>query len=324
MKLTTLKFYIPVIFYLALTLLSCQKSGRQQDAVKEEKEANKENISSAGVKESGTELNVQYLLPRKIYKIEKEDLNKDNIKEIMVMSVNKDTAEIYNDYYNFDLLEVFVLDTLKKSYVKILSDTVDYSSGCFFVSLDSGSRKQIVIETNFGGNDEILSRGMFVYDMTAPDKIELIKYFDTGSPSITDLKNNGSKEILVTSLFYGVMPRVNAIPYIKEIFKMENDRLVLKNEEFPDYYDGRIKELLEKYYELKRKVEMGMQPVNMSYPLYREAAEVIVNYYAKGDTKGLQKFWDAEKKSLETNIPQDEYMDLSNFILKALPSAKNA
>ncbi|MDQ3194619.1 MAG: hypothetical protein M3P82_06435, partial [Bacteroidota bacterium] len=70
--------------------------------------------------------------------------------------------------------------------------------------------------------------------------------------------------------------------------------------------------------------EMGMQPMDLSYPLYREAAEVIVNYQSKGDTAGLKKFWDEEKESLKKNIPADEFQDLYNFVLKALPSAKNA
>ena len=80
----------------------------------------------------------------------------------------------------------------------------------------------------------------------------------------------------------------------------------------------------DKYYGLKRKFEMGMQPMNLSYPLYREAAEVIINYYAQGDESGLKKFWDEEKDSLKKNIPESEFLDLNNFILKALPSAKNA
>ena len=69
---------------------------------------------------------------------------------------------------------------------------------------------------------------------------------------------------------------------------------------------------------------MGMQPANLAYPLYREASEVILNYYSKGDIKNLKIFWDEEKDSLKNLIPENEFIDLNNFILKLLPSAGNA
>lgn len=284
----------------------------------------KQNLNSAGVKEGSQEFTVQYQKPRDIYKIEKEDLNNDGTKEIIVLSVEKDPEEKYNDYYNFDMLEVFALDTEKKAYVKILSDTVDYSQTYFFEDLAGDKRKQILIGTNSGGNDAVSSKGMFVYDMTSSSEINLLIYFDTGAPEVHDILSNGGKVILVSDLFYGVMPQMNAIVFVKEIYTMENQKLIAKNSEFGEFYDNRIKELLENYIGIKRKVEMGMQPVDLSFPLYREAAEIIVNYYSKGDMTGLKKFWDEEKESLNKNIPQDEFLDLSNFILKALPSARNA
>jgi hypothetical protein len=308
-----------VIFY------SCTKTKEEKSKITSQNETRqKENLNSAGVKEGEHEFTVQYEQPRRIYKIEKEDLNNDGNKEIIVMSVKKDTSEKYDDYYNFDMLEVFAVNPEKKAYIKILSDTVDYSKDYFFEDLANDSTKQILIKTNSGGNDDVSSQGMFIYDMVSNDRINLLKYFDTGAPEVGDLKNNGTKEIIVSDLFYGVMPQINAIDFVREIYELKDSNLVEKNSEFGEYYDNKIKGLLENYYGVKRKVEMGMQPMNMAYPLYREAAEVAVNYYAKGDMKGLKKFWDEEKASLEKNIPEDEFLDLSNFILKALPSAKNA
>ncbi|MDQ3019701.1 MAG: hypothetical protein M3R36_03900 [Bacteroidota bacterium] len=314
-----------LLIFSGFLFYSCNKTKEENLKVTSESELKqKQNLNSAGVKEGEQEFTVQYMQPRKIYKIEKEDLNNDGSKEIIVLSVDKDPEEKYNDYYNFDMLEVFALNIEKKSYVKILSDTVDYSQTYFFEDLASDKRKQILIGTNSGGNDAITSKGMFVYDMESMDKINLLKYFDTGAPEVTDIKKNGSKEILVSDLFYGVMPQMNAIVFVKEIYKLENQNLVSQNSEFSEFYDTKLKQLLENYYSIKRKVEIGMQPVDMSFPLYREAAEIIVNYYAKDDMKSLKKFWDEEKESLKKNIPQDEFLDLSNFILKALPSAKNA
>ncbi|MEP7147130.1 MAG: hypothetical protein ABI792_08995 [bacterium] len=304
---------------------SCRRTGEEKSKETSHSETTQvEKLNSAGVKEGKHDFTVQYFKPRRIYKIEKEDLNNDGNKEIIVLSVSKDSADRYSDYYNFDMLEVFALDAAQKSYIKILSDTVDYSIDCEYEDLANDSTKQIIVKTNSGGNDKTMSEGMFIFEMTSNEKIRLLKFFDTGSPEIIDIKNNGNKEIIVSDLFYGVMPQNSAINFVKDIYRLENQDLIEKKSEFADFFDGKIKELLEKYYGIKRKVEMGMQPMNLSYPLYREAAEVIINYYSKGDMKELKKFWDEEKESLKKNIPTDEFQDLDNFILKALPSAKNA
>ncbi len=156
----------------------------------------------------------------------------------------------------------------KKSYVKILSDTVDYSESYSFVDLGNDMRKQLLIKTNSGGTDEIVSRGMFVYNMIPGNEITLLKYFDMGNPQVKDIKNDGNKEILVSDIFYGVMPQVEAIDFVREIYKLENQNLVLRNEEFGEYYDDKIKELQSEYDAVKRKVESGMQISDMAYPLY--------------------------------------------------------
>jgi len=319
-----LKIYLILVFG-CIVFDSCTKTKEENNTSTLNKELQtKENISSAGEKESGVEFNVEYIKPRRIYKIEKQDLNNDGNKEIIVLSVAKDTAEKYNDYYNFDLLEVFALNSEKKRFIKILSDTVDYSTECKFEDLAKDSNKQIIVETFSGGNDAIASKGMFIYNMTSPEQIELLKYFDSGDPQIEDLNKDSAMAILVSDEFWGVMPQVNVISFVKEIYKLENDKLVVNNSEYGKFYEDKIIDLKEKYYGVKRKVEMGMQMGDMSYPLYREAAEVIVNYYAKEDISGLKKFWDEEKDTLEKNISYEEFTDLSNFVNKVLSSAKNA
>ncbi len=304
---------------------SCSKSKESNSKVTSQTEiVKKENLNSAGVKEGEQEFTVKYDQPRRIYKLEKEDLNNDGTKEIIVLSIVLDTVDKYTTFYNFDMIEVFALNSEKDSYVKIFSDTVDYSEKCSFVDLANDKKKQILISTNSGGNNDIISVGMFVFDMISDDTIKLLKYFDSGAPEVRDIMNDGNKEILVSDLFYGVMPQNEAINFVKEIYKLENENLVESNSEFGKFFEEQIIKAKENYYGLKRKIELGMQPMSLSYPLYREAAEVIINYYAKGDGVNLKKFWDEERDSLIKNIPENEYMDLNNFILKALPIAGDA
>lgn len=309
---------------IASVIFSCNKKNESGQGEIKKEAKDRSEISSAGVKESGVEFKIEYNLPRKFYRIDKEDLNKDGSNEIVVLSVGKDTSEKFNDYYNFDMIEVFKLNDRRDKYIKIFTDTVDYSTDCTYEDLQENGRKQIIVKTNSGGNNTVSSKGMFLYNMNDSGIIGLIKYFDTGDPVIADLIKDGKKEIILTDEYWGVMPQVNVINYTKSIFEFQNDKLILKNRDFGKYFDEQIKILKDKYYGVKKKVEMGMQMHDMSYPLYREAAEVIVNYYSKEDMQGLKKFWDEEKESLQKNIPQDEFEDLKNFVGKAVSSEKNA
>lgn len=314
-----------IFSFFVIRFSGCTKIRENNSKVASESEVKqKDNLNSAGVKEGGHEFTVQYPQQRRIYRLEKEDLNDDGNKEIIVLSVALDTADKYSDFYNFDMIEVFALNTDKNTYVKILSDTVDYSKECSFVDLANDKKKQILVSTNAGGNDDITSVGMFIFDMITDDSIKLLKYFDSGAPEVRDIKKDGTHEILVSDLFYGVMPQKEAVNFVKGIYKLENQDLVEKNSEFKEFFEEQIIKAKENYYGLKRKMEMGMQPMNLSYPLYREAVSVIINYYAMGDEINLKKFWDEETEYLKKNIPENEYMDLNNFIIKALPIAKNA
>ncbi|MFZ1321964.1 MAG: hypothetical protein WAT71_10445 [Ignavibacteria bacterium] len=319
------KYAILFVLLTALTIYSCGKTDNESSADKEKNENTESgNISSAGIKESGKEFDVRYNSPRKIYNIVKEDVNNDGNREIFVLSILKDTADKFSSYYNFDMVEIFSLDRSSEKYIKILTDTVDYSTEISFENIPKDESKLILIKTNTGGNDALNSEGMFVYQMKDSANIELLKYFETGSPEVSDLKKDGTKELIVMDQFLGVMPQVNAVSFIREIYTMKDNKLILSNEEFPEVYDEKISELIDNYNSLKRKVEMGMQPMDLSYPLYREAAEIFVNYYSKGDMQGLKNFWDKEKDSLKKNIPNDEFQDLNSFISKALPSSSNA
>ncbi len=317
--------YVLIIIISSVMFSACSKYENKQESKQPATEQQKpESLSSAGQKEISSENDLNYGEGRKIFRVDKEDLNKDGNDELMVLSTRSDSPEQGDGPQKFDMLEVFVLDSAKQKYVKTISDTVDFAVDCIYLDMNGTGSKNIFVKTNSGGNSTVASEGMFVYGMSGDKTVKLIKYFDGGAPEITTAGKNKVKLIKVTELFHGVMPMAYAVPYTSSIYEISNNELVLCNLKYPEYYQDRITEATEKYYGLKKKVEMGMQMGDMSYPLYREAAEVIVNFHAKGDYKGLREFWEKEKESLQRNIPQDEFTDLSNFVIKILPADTNA
>lgn len=307
-----------------LIFSSCSKENKPPESKISVEKEKPESLSSAGQKEIASENDLNYGEGRKIFRIDKQDLNGDERAELIVLSTAAGGADEVNSPQKFDMLEVFVLDTARAKFVKSLSDTVDFAVECKYIDMNNTGSKSVFVFTNSGGNNAVASEGMFVYGFKSGGNVELIKYFDGGAPEISEEVKGKERFIKVTELFHGVMPMALAVPYTGSIYELKNNELVLSNMNYPEYYQKKIDEVTEKYYAVKRKVEMGMQMADMSYPLYREAAEVIVNYNAKGDFKGMRKFWELEKESLQRNIPQDEFTDLSNYIRKVLPSDTNA
>ena len=311
---------LPLLLCAILVMNSCSKQDKNEVAVKTGKES--EN-TSAGKSEVENESEISYGEGRRIYRIEKADLNNDKVDELVVFSKKDDAGNDIQGPVRFDMMEVFSPNESGSKYVKISSDTVDFAVEAKFADMSNTGAKEIFVFTNSGGNSTVASEGLFVFGMVSKDSIRLIRYFDGGSPRIVEAAQGRPMLVTVTELFHGVMPMAYAVPYTGSIFALSNNELVMCNEKYPEFFDKSIEKSVENYNAIKRKVEMGMQMADMSYPLYREAAEVIVNFRAKGDLNGLKNFWDQEKVSLKNNIPEDEYTDLSNFVSKLLPQADN-
>ncbi|MBX7041715.1 MAG: hypothetical protein K1X85_02330 [Ignavibacteria bacterium] len=324
-KFKQLLFIVPAVMLILFS--SCSKQDKETKVSTKESQTEdhgKEAPGSAGQKEIGSEGELNYGEGRRIYRIDRNDLNGDKRDELIVLSISTLNDDERNAVQKFDMIEIFANDSLKGKFVKKLSDTVDFAVEAQYTDLEGTGSREVLVFTNSGGNSSVASEGLFIYSMDSAANIGLVKYFDSGAPKLVKAGKGNSYQIVVTDLFHGVMPMAQAVSYTGEIYEYETDKLVLSNERYPEYYDQKIRELTEKYKAVKRKVEMGMQAVDMSYPLYREAAEVIVNYRAKGDLGGLRKFWEEERESLKRNIPEDEFADLSNFVGKILPQVNNA
>lgn len=313
-----------LILASAFMFASCSKEEKKDNESSEQPPATGGSTSSAGQSEIGDVSELSYAEGRRIFRIDKKDLNNDGTSELIVLSINEANTDRGSSVHKFDLIEVFTEDKARGKYVKRLSDTVDFAVDASYEDLEGEASKQIIVYTNSGGNSTVASEGMFVFGMRGRDSVNLIKYFDSGAPRLVRSGSGNKQQVVITDLFHGVMPMSDAVPYTAGIYEMVSNELVLSNEKHPEYFDKKLEQLLDKYYGMKKKVEMGMQIADLSYPLYREAAEVIVNYRAKGDTDGLKKFWEKEKDPLRKNIPEDEFTDLSNFVNKILPPEPNA
>lgn len=312
---------ILILILLTLFISACSKEKKE--------EANIESLPdslkvSAEREAAGVKFKVQYEKPRSIYKMDSYDLDNDGKDEMIVLSVVKNEPNPKHfDYYNFDLIQVFKINGSGDNYERIMSDTVDYAVSAEYLDLGNTGKTQVVIKTNTGGNNPVISKGMFIYNINGRT-VELVKYFDAGNPEITDINNDGKKEIIITESYWGVMTNVDVINYISDVFVMENNALVRKNTDYKDYFEKSVSELKDKYENMKASFIEGKKPKPSEYPLYKEAVNIAVNYYAKQDPQSLKAFWDNENAFLQKNLPEDQFIDLQNFILRIIPLIQSA
>ena len=315
-------FKLYIFFLCGVFFLSC---GKDEDELKSKSDVEVgEDSSSGGISAGGVQFKIKYDKPRQIYKIESVDLDNNGKDEVVVLSVVKEESELdFTSFYNFDMIQVFTLDTTGSNYTKILSDTVDYSVSCSFRDLRNDGYKQVIVKTNTGGNNVVASAGMVVYNMNEKDSIKLIKRIEYGDPEIMDINKDGVNEIVVMDYYWGILTHEDVINFVKDIYVMKNNDLERRNSDYEDFFDEKINEAKVKYKNTKQKIQSGVKISPTEYPLYSEAVEIIVNYWSKDDGINLKKFWDEEFSFLKNNLPEDQFIDLQNFVLNVIPIAKN-
>jgi hypothetical protein len=142
-------------------------------------------------------------------------------------------------------------------------------------------------------------------------------------PEVMDINNDGVDEIVVKDYYWGIMTHIDVINFVKDIYAMEKGELVRRNSAYEDFFDEKINEAKKEYDETKSKIQSGIKIRPTEYPLYSEAVEIAVNYWSKNDGDNLKKFWDEEYSYLKSNLPEDQFIDLQNFVLRVVPLAKN-
>lgn len=303
---------------MLLILFGISACGKKDNTFSEKKDS---TLSAAGTGEKDKNFKIEYKQPRKIFKIEEVDLDNNGRDEYIVFSIANDSLnKDLMRFYKFDMMEVFIKDSVNNSYKKISTDTVDFSDEYWIMNLEKDKSKEIFVKTNMGGNDVVNSKGMYVFNYDS-SKVKLVKYFDTGNPEIKDVNADGNKEILVSDSFFGILPESGSIYYIAEIYKYYNGTLIKSNREFKQFFDGEADKSMKEYRQVKDRINNGEKIKSSEYLLYKRAAEIILNFYASGDINKVNKFWNDEISFLQKNLAEDEYDDLKKFITKLPPIA---
>jgi len=108
-----------IIISSLITLLSFSGCDKKDTKQTENVKSDSTILSAAGVGDKDKNFKVSYASPRLVYKIEEVDLDNSGTDEYIVFSVLHDSLnkDLYN-FYKFDMMEVFVKDSVNNSYKK--------------------------------------------------------------------------------------------------------------------------------------------------------------------------------------------------------------
>ncbi|NOY07006.1 MAG: VCBS repeat-containing protein [Chlorobi bacterium] len=240
------------------------------------------------------------------------DLDGDGTVEFVVLSMDKGTFENRIFDQQFDMLEVFRYDSLRRTYRSVFTDPVDMGVRVTFEDITGDGREEILAWLSSGGNDPIAGDGLNVYGFTAPDTIRVLFLSESGAPEIADINNDGKAEILVHDEYWGVMPHSEVIPFVASVHSWNGVIFTPETKSFEDFFSQHIRDAKEEY--LHIKIEPFGSESSEDFRLYRSFTTWMVWLLTSGRTAEARQVWETEKPFLRATLPDDQFDDIESLV----------
>lgn len=297
---------ILILIFITGIFLSC--SEKRKNTEKPESDGNR----TIDLFIDNENINLSYSKSREIYRIDTADLNNDGRNEIIILSA--DEKNFSQDIaFNFDYVEIFSKGKDNK-FKKILSENIDFGEQCLYENLSNEKSKQIIIRCNAGGFDPVASSYSYIYNLQKGDSVFNIFEFDTGKMQIDEINGDNIKEIILYDNYWGVLSHDLVIPFIKDIYNLSDGEISRVNTSHGKFFNERIKNTIEKYDSVKTKIIKGEKIKESGYPVYREFMEVVLYFSSKEDIKGMMEFYNRENEFIKKQLPEEQLIDIENFI----------
>lgn len=244
------------------------------------------------------------------------DLNGDGVKEIILTS--RDSGYPVNPILPkvFDRFEAFALDTASGLYASLFIDPVESGSQIQIRDVTLNGKKEVLIQTDLGGNDAITSQGLNIYGYRPDGRFTTLFFSQEGSPELRDLNGDGIPEILLSDEYRGLMSHAEGIGFIREVHAYDGDLFTPANSFFKKYFDAEIQQRRAEYLRSKNARVRDEEEHNLN--LFRAFVAWLLWMNAKGDKVGVAKIWNAERPSLSNRFTAeviDEIEDLVQDLL---------
>ncbi len=236
------------------------------------------------------------------------DVNGDGIDELIVTSrldEDQDDTLLPDSFDRIDMYSQAV-----DGYHRLFLDVIDYGSSVNCEDVNGDGVLDVLVRIDAGGNNPITSQGLHVYGLNKKGNVTLLFFSSSGAPVLRDLDSDGSKEILVSDQFWGMMARSEVIGFTREVYSYNGESYVPANDEYAQWYDGILKVRKREY----EKARSGSDGEEGRAALYTTAVEYLVWNLARGGAKRLNAVWRSEKPFLQQHLSEEQFGDLESFV----------
>lgn len=238
----------------------------------------------------------------------REDVNGDGIEELIVTSRLDENAEDQLLLDSFDRIDIYLQS--HEGYRRLFLDVIDYGASVVCEDVTGDGIRDVLVRVDAGGNNPIAAQGLHVYGLNAKGNMTLLYYSPSGAPVLRDLDNDGSREILVSDQFWGMMAHSEVIGFTREVYAYNGEGYILANDAFSQWFDTILKARKRDY----EKARGGADNEEGRTLLYTRAAEYLVWNLARGGSERLNAVWRAEEAFLRQRLNEEQFGDLETFV----------
>lgn len=236
------------------------------------------------------------------------DVNGDGIEELIVTSRLDEEAEDALLLDRFDRIDIYRQD--RTGYQRLFLDVIDYGVSVTCEDVTGDGIADILVRLDAGGNNPIEAQGLHVYGLNEKGNMTLLFYSPSGAPVLRDLDNDGSREILVSDQFWGMMAHSDVIGFTREVYAYNGESYVFANDAFSAWFDTILRARKKEYEQARR----GADNEEGRIQLYTKAAEYLVWNLARGGINRLNIVWRAEEPFLRQRLNEEQIGDLEGFV----------
>jgi len=234
------------------------------------------------------------------------DLDNDGIDEYIVLTKEKNIDSTLN-FFKFDVMDIIAWNPSKNDYTSQFSDTVYFGSRISFSDKNPDYHKIIAINTFSGGEDSVLSSGLYLYGYS---KGAVARVFskETGSPVLINLDSDSIPEIIELNTVFFKTSAQKPIHYKRSIFKYFNGKYIDNTLNVKNHFYDENNLLFKKYSEFKKGNSLSIEG-------FETLLKLCLNYTAINDYSACDALYRSEKEFLK-KVDEKKYYDFLRILFE--------
>jgi len=274
------------------------------------------------------------------------DITGDGKSDYVVLTRSSFDTTVFKN--KADHIDIYTFDSIQNHFFPALTDDKQWIVGVTFLDVTGDNKKDVIVTTSSGGNDEVASNGLAIYS-THSGSFQRIYSADDGSPSVRAI---GNRNLILIKESYCPewFAHIECFAYISELLDYRTNEFVSVKAENKIFFSKEAERYLAEYSKVRferEKLKLPLiadkpenenanldsnvqQPNNNGIPqatadslkdladkissinnrLLALSVVIISQYNNASAIRPLRAFWASEKDFLEANLEEEKYKEL--------------